>query len=561
MRRFVKTLYGKAAIVLCLILLFSLTVIQVHRQTVQRYGRAQQLASIRQQNAVCAASANTAFTLLEENLFYLPGNNPSFQELLHEGDGTLEHWAMVSNIRQQLATLQSTCPYVESFFFYYPSRGLFLNEQVNPEMSLRIRELIAGDDPSLTEYWVPVRLSEGCFLLRVYALRGYYLGGWARCGDVLSYFAVDAAGETFLYSAAGDALSEGAPTEALDADALAGEGRLADGLLLTSLAERPGVYLARRATEAELNAAGTISQASFAMVCLLHVVLLMLVMAAIGLWVLRPVRALSGGIQRVRGGETDFRMPPAPRFSTEFQEIQTEFNAMLDETQQMRIQIYEQQLRQDEVKLRYLSQQIQPHFILNSLNMLYAYIGREDALARKLIRLLAQYYRYIINIESQYVEIGQEMDHLENYLAFQKVRYGERLAYAIECDPAVRGVPVPPLLLESFVGNVLKYGQDEEDRVAIGVVADAPEPGTVRVRVSDHGGGFPEEILDALKNYQKTGRRDELLGVGICNSLDRLRLIYGEDAAIYFYNGEDHGAVVEILLHPAGAGEETEAGA
>ena len=115
---------------------------------------------------------------------------------------------------------------------------------------------------------------------------------------------------------------------------------------------------------------------------------------------------------------------------------------------------------------------------------------------------------------------------------------------------------VPPLLLESFVGNVLKYGQDAQDRIDIRIVANRPDEGTVRIVIADCGSGFPEEILDALRNYQRTGERDELLGVGICNSLDRLRLIYGDDASIYFYNGENHGAVVEIIIRRSAAPKE-----
>ena len=548
MKRFVKTLYGKSAIVLCLVLLFSLTLISIHRHTMLAYGKEQQAAAVRQQNAIFATDINTAFTMLEENLFYLPSGNLNFQELTQHAEDTPEHWARIASLRRQLSTLQSTCPYVESFFLFYPTQDIFLNEQINPEMSLYIRALVSEAQSAVSEGWMPVQLSEGVYLLRIYAQRGYLLGGWISCDALRRCFTGDAAANTFLYDMAGKPLSKDAPLSSLDLLSAGDTLSMPDGHMLISLAEHPGVYLARRLPNSELDLAAPIGQSSFVMVCLLHILLLALVMAAIAVWVLSPVHALSGGIQRIRGGETDYRMPPAPRYSTEFQEIQREFNAMLDDTQHMRIQMYEQKLQQDEVKLRYLSQQIQPHFILNSLNMLYAYIGREDELARKLVRLLAQYYRYIINIESQYVEIGQEMDHVENYLAFQKVRYTERLNYAIDCDAAVRSVPIPPLLLESFVGNVLKYGQDAQDRIDIHIAANRPDENTVRILIADCGSGFPEEILDALRNYQKTGQKDELLGIGICNSLDRLRLIYGDDASVFFYNGDSHGAVVEIII-------------
>ena len=109
------------------------------------------------------------------------------------------------------------------------------------------------------------------------------------------------------------------------------------------------------------------------------------------------------------------------------------------------------------------------------------------------------------------------MDHLDHYLAFQKVRYADRLQYTIDCDDAVCRVPIPPLLLESFVGNILKHGQDEEDLIQIRISALLFEPDTVRILIADHGSGFPGEILDALKVFQETGIKDDLLGIGICN--------------------------------------------
>ena len=559
MRRFFKTLYGKLVLVLVMLLLFSLTVIWLHRETVRRYNEEQQIASARQETAIYASTINTSFTLLEENLFYLPYNNPDVQTLTEyetpEARDSMNYWAAVSALRRQFSTLQKSCPYVESFFAWYPAQELFLNEQVNPEMSLYIRALTSGESAAIPERWTRVTLPDGVYLLRIYPMHGYYLGVWLSCDELLDSF-TGGTSTFFLTDPDGERLSSGAPG-ALDAAALGKVSPQREGLLLSSFAEHPGLYLVRELTRSELRASGSFSRLSFALVCLLHVLLLSFVLISVTVWVLHPLRTLLEGIRTIRGGETNYRMPPAPRLSTEFQEIRQEFNAMMDETQQIRIQMYEQQLQQDEIRLRYLSQQIQPHFILNSLNTLYAYTGRDTEIARKIIRLLIQYYRYIINIESQYVRVGEELAHIENYLAFQKLRYADRLDYEIRCDTAAADVPIPPLMLESFVGNALKYGQDETDHLHIEVCVEKSETSAVRIRIRDQGKGFPGEMLDALRSYQKEGKKDDLLGIGICNSLDRLHLIYGADADVFFYNEETGGAVVEIVIRPGAEEKES----
>lgn len=222
---------------------------------------------------------------------------------------------------------------------------------------------------------------------------------------------------------------------------------------------------------------------------------------------------------------------------------------MMDQLKDMQIQIYQQELEQNETKLRYLSQQIQPHFILNSLNTLYTYSNRDVEATRKIIRLLSQYYRYVVNIESRYVNLGQELDHIENFLKLQKIRFPRKLDYEILCEDGIDIVPIPPFLLESFIGNSLKYGQDEQEKIMIRIQAVQVEPFVIRISVQDQGEGFSPEILEAIEEYHKTHVKNELLGTGIYNCIERLNLIYQDRAQIRCYNALPHGAVVEITIH------------
>ena len=566
MKHFVRTLYGKLSFVLFTVLLFSVSVIWFHRATVGQYSREQLITGAQHETAVLSTAINTSFTILEENLFYLTSASTFLQEPLRytseRTPDSVEYWASISNICRQLETLKTMCPYIQNFFVYYPHINLFLNDRVNSEMTSVVCTMIQTDDRKMIENWNSISLPSGTYLLRMYPSERYVLGAWFRIEDLSRFFPDaalrenDSVNQTFFYSISGEALSPDAPFRVLDASELRGITEKEKTVIVSGLTEHPGIYLVKFLPE-KMPSFGKIGNTSFVIVLILHLILFLFVLFGISAWVLHPMKTLSDGIQRIRSGETDYRIPPVPKFSTEFQEIQQKFNAMMDETQQMHFQMYEQQIQQDEVKLRYLSQQIQPHFILNSLNTLYAYIGRDDELSKKIIRILAQYYRYIINIESQYVEIGQEMDHLDHYLAFQKVRYADRLQYTIDCDPAVYEVPIPPLLLESFVGNILKHGQGEDDVIEIQISATLSESETVHILIADHGSGFPGEILDALQVFQETGKKDDLLGIGICNAIDRLKLIYDTNASISFYNAEEHGAVVDIVIHlPLSTGKE-----
>lgn len=190
-----------------------------------------------------------------------------------------------------------------------------------------------------------------------------------------------------------------------------------------------------------------------------------------------------------------------------FSKIKEKFNGMMDQLKQIKIVVYEQEIQQQETKLRYLSQQIQPHFILNSLNTLYTYSKRDVDATRKIIRLLSEYYRYVVNVESRYVCLEQELDHIEKYLSLQKIRFPRTLSYQIDCEPALKIVPIPPFLLESFVGNALKYGLDEEDKICIHIEIIQEAHFEIKIRISDTGPDFHRKCFLFLIGLQssKTG--------------------------------------------------------
>ena len=84
--------------------------------------------------------------------------------------------------------------------------------------------------------------------------------------------------------------------------------------------------------------------------------------------------------------------------------------------------------------------------------------------------------------------------------------------------------------LESFIGNSLKYGQDEQEKIMIRIQAVQVEPFVIRISVQDQGEGFSPEILEAIEEYHKTHVKNELLGTGIYNRIERLNLIYQDRA-------------------------------
>jgi two-component system, LytTR family, sensor kinase len=122
-----------------------------------------------------------------------------------------------------------------------------------------------------------------------------------------------------------------------------------------------------------------------------------------------------------------------------------------------------------EAELYKLRQQLQPHFLFNSLNSISALIGSDPSQARKMIHQLSDFLRTTLRKEEeQWVKMEEELQSLELYLEIEKVRFGYRLSTSIVKDEKSLQMLIPPMLLQPVVENAIKFGlYDTTDAVTI----------------------------------------------------------------------------------------------
>ncbi|POY38016.1 sensor histidine kinase [Solitalea longa] len=124
-----------------------------------------------------------------------------------------------------------------------------------------------------------------------------------------------------------------------------------------------------------------------------------------------------------------------------------------------------------EAELFKLRQQLQPHFLFNSLNSISALIVVQPEEARTMIQQLSDFLRGTLKKEeNQWVTADEEIQHLKLYLDIEKVRFSHRLETLIEMDEATRNFKLPPMLLQPIVENAIKFGlYDTTEQVAISI--------------------------------------------------------------------------------------------
>jgi LytS/YehU family sensor histidine kinase len=167
-----------------------------------------------------------------------------------------------------------------------------------------------------------------------------------------------------------------------------------------------------------------------------------------------------------------------------------------------------------EAELHAFKNQMQPHFLFNSLNSLMALIETNSDQAPVMTQRLADLYREILNNSTRHLATLQsEVAIIERYLSLERFRFGSRLDYAIATPGGTDSIYLPPLILQTLVENSIKHG-----------ISNEVEGGKISVDISPEDGGYRA----AIRNPGRIQPAATASGVGLKNSKARLDLLYGE---------------------------------
>jgi two-component system, LytTR family, sensor kinase len=193
-----------------------------------------------------------------------------------------------------------------------------------------------------------------------------------------------------------------------------------------------------------------------------------------------------------------------------------------------------------EAELRALEAQINPHFLFNCLNSIRALVAENPARAQDMITRLANIFRYNLHRElSHTVPLASEVEVVGDYLALESVRFEDRLRVRFAIAPGAEKTPVPSMLLQALVENALKHG-----------IAPLPSGGDMLIRAERN----KDATVIEVENSGQLNERDasEPGGVGLKNTRERLRILYGGRASLELRNREN-GRVVATVLIPSNA--------
>ena len=175
-----------------------------------------------------------------------------------------------------------------------------------------------------------------------------------------------------------------------------------------------------------------------------------------------------------------------------------------------------------QAELQSLRAKINPHFLYNALNSIASLATTDAPKTEQMALALSDFFKYAINREQkQFNSLSEELNAIRTYLEIEKVRFGNRLNFEIDCEPTLFSVQIPQLLIQPLVENAIKHGLSQITENGIIRIVITRDDHQINIRIYDNGPAFPD---------------GPLTGFGIRNTQERIGLLYGSKASISWSN-------------------------
>ena len=256
---------------------------------------------------------------------------------------------------------------------------------------------------------------------------------------------------------------------------------------------------------------------------------------------------LSRGMKHVEKGDYSVVLnePDGKLIIEEVAQLQYDFNIMAKHIDYLINDVLMKEIKIREFKYKVLQQQINPHFLYNTLDTIH-WMAQDyncDKISH-MVRSLSSMFRAALDLED-IVSLKEEIRILKDYITIQKIRFEERLDFKMDIDDEYLGFMIPKLTLQPIVENSINYCLEKYEGVCHIRVLCQRKENWVEISISDNGPGMDEEFVKKLLSGQSKPKRS---GIGLKNIDERLKLFYGDDYGITIKSSRGEGTTVIIRI-------------
>ena len=261
-------------------------------------------------------------------------------------------------------------------------------------------------------------------------------------------------------------------------------------------------------------------------------------------FVLKPLNRLLADMKRLKNG--DFDICHNIESNDEIGKISRGVVDIVEQLKELINSVYISKIKQREAELMALEEQINPHFLYNTLDSIHwMAVKKKDYDVSDQIEALSDMFKHVLDRGQDTGTISAELDFIKNYIFIQKSKFGSRIDFITEVDRPLYNYEIPKLILQPLIENAFYHGFEAmigKGEIFLKIVK---EGGNIRISVIDNGVGTNEKkVRRMLEKEDEDAHKIHALK----NIMDRIKIKYGEGYGLEFFSDEGKGTRVEVLI-------------
>ena len=237
--------------------------------------------------------------------------------------------------------------------------------------------------------------------------------------------------------------------------------------------------------------------------------------------------------------------------SYEFRQLSESYNSLIDYLNDLFNSLLEKEKTIQRAEMRVLHEQIKPHFLYNSLETI-SYMALEKGAddVHSALDTLGSFYRNFLSKGDREISLEREVRIVKDYLALQKLRYGDIIIDEYEIDESTASIKIPKLLLQPLVENSIYHGIRPLGEPGIIRISSSIDEDYLKISVYDSGIGMTEEEINNLFSDKGENASVEsgLSGFGLRGTIERIRFYCNSDDAIQIFSKPGEYTQIDIFI-------------
>lgn len=260
-----------------------------------------------------------------------------------------------------------------------------------------------------------------------------------------------------------------------------------------------------------------------------------------------PILGLSQVTHEIAQG--DFSVRADEKGDRELGALAASVNNMAEHLSVMVMQIREDERKMRKAELRLLQEQINPHFLYNTLDAIVWMIedGKSEQ-AENMVVSLSTFFRTVLSRGREFISIREEVQHIRSYLEIQKARYQDILSYEIQVAHELYPYETLKMTLQPLVENALYHGVKNKRSGGLIRISGERDGKLIRFKVEDDGIGMNAEALTHLQEEIRRPCKETDTGFGMANVNERIRMNFGADYGLMIESEEGKGTRVWVTI-------------